>query len=165
MEPGLRTILSTLTLFVLWLLMSGLWSKSLIITLGLISSLFAVLMVRRMDAADGYRLTTAVRPFEVLRYVGWLLVEIAKANWAVAKVIVTPQMKLRQHLFFVPYTQKSDLGQVTFANSITLTPGTITVETEEDQFLVHALDFHDDVPGELAEMDRRVGLAESAGAG
>ena len=44
-------------------------------------------------------------------------------------------------MFKVPFSQKSDLGQTIFANSITLTPGTISVEVEEDHFLVHALTF------------------------
>jgi multicomponent Na+:H+ antiporter subunit E len=53
------------------------------------------------------------------------------------------------------------LAQVVFSNSITLTPGTISVETEQDHFLVHALSYdpRDDV--ELAEMDRRVSAIES----
>ncbi|MEO1143679.1 MAG: Na+/H+ antiporter subunit E, partial [Pseudomonadota bacterium] len=58
---------------------------------------------------------------------------------------------------------KSELGQVVFANSITLTPGTVTVETEDDHFLVHALDFGDGDMEALAEMDSRVTAIENIG--
>ena len=73
-------------------------------------------------------------------------------------------MPLRQHLFAVPHTQKTDLGQVIFANSITLTPGTISVETETGHFLVHAVSYSADDDAALAEMGRRVAATERTGA-
>ena len=96
-----------------------------------------------------------------LGYVGLpLAVEIAKSNIAVTKTILSSSMPIKQNLFNVPYTQRTDLGQVIFANSITLTPGTVTVETEDGHFLVHALSYsHDDLEA-LGGMDRRVRAAE-----
>jgi multicomponent Na+:H+ antiporter subunit E len=91
------------------------------------------------------------------------MVEIAKANWAVTKIILSPNMPIRQHLFAIPFSQRTDLGQVIFANSITLTPGTITIETESDDFLVHAVSYSDSDLEALADMDRRVTATESEG--
>ncbi|MFT5006667.1 MAG: multicomponent Na+:H+ antiporter subunit E, partial [Paracoccaceae bacterium] len=54
-----------------------------------------------------------------------------------------------------------DLGQVIFANSITLTPGTISVESEDGHFLVHAVNYSADDNLALADMDHRVGRIES----
>jgi len=54
------------------------------------------------------------------------------------------------------------LGQAIFANSITLTPGTISVEVEEDHFLVHALVFSPGDHAALAEMNERVSKIEGA---
>lgn len=160
----LRTILTTLTLFALWLLMSGIYNP-FIIKLGIASSIIAVFVVRRMDsAADTERLRIHLRPIATIRYWVWLMVEIAKANWAVTKLILSPDMRLNRHFFKVPYTQKSDLGQTIFANSITLTPGTISVEVEDGDFLVHAVSYSDGDMGALADMDRRVTAIESAGA-
>jgi multicomponent Na+:H+ antiporter subunit E len=136
--------------------MSGI-QKPLTLGLGAASSLFAVWVVRRMDnAADAGRLQVNLRPIEFIKYLFWLLVEIAKANWAVTKIILSPEMKIKQHVFDVPFTQKSDLGQAIFANSITLTPGTISVEVEPDHFLVHALSYSSDDPAAIADMDARV---------
>ena len=88
------------------------------------------------------------------------MVEIAKANWAVTKLILAPKIHLRQHMFPVRYTQISDLGQVIFANSITLTPGTISVECEQGHFLVHAVDYSADDNLALADMDHRISRTE-----
>lgn len=160
----LRTILTTLTLFALWLLMSGIYN-SFVITLGIGSSIIAVFVVRRMDkAADTERLRIHLKPLATIGYWAWLMVEIAKANWAVTKLILSPKMRLNRHLFKVAYSQKSDLGQTIFANSITLTPGTISVEVEDGDFLVHAVSYCDDDIKALADMDRRVTAIESAGA-
>lgn len=155
----MRNIGVAIALFALWLLMSGLYSKTLIVGLGAASAIFAVYMVRRMDAADDDRLEISLNPIKFLTYNIWLMGEIAKANWAVTKLIVGGK-PLNQHLFYTPYTQRTDLAQVIFANSITLTPGTITVETEPGRFLVHAVDFSDADHDALADMDARVTSTE-----
>jgi len=156
----LRSLFTALCLFVLWYLMSGI-QKPLTLGLGAGSALFAVWIVRRMDdAADADRLVVNLRPIQLIKYLLWLLVEIAKANWAVTKIILSPHMQIKQHVFKVPFTQKTDLGQTVFANSITLTPGTISVEVEPDHFLVHALCYSNDDPTAIADMDARVTQTE-----
>ena len=157
----MRSILTAFVLAALWLLMSGLF-KTLLLILGALSVIGVVLIIRRMDSQDGDQLVLRLKPIAFIGYVLWLLVEIAKANWAVTKVILSPQMKMRQHLFHTRFTQKTDLGQVIFANSITLTPGTITVECEDQAFLVHALNYSADDNLALADMDARVSAAEWA---
>jgi len=156
-----RTLFGALGLAVLWLLTSGLWDKPLILIFGVISIALTMWVAKRMDAADGDHLTIMLRPLETFKYVCWLMVEIAKSNISVSKLIMSGKEPSKQKLFMVPVTCKSEVGQVMFANSITLTPGTITVETENDQFIVHALDFSDDDMDALAEMDARVSATES----
>lgn len=156
-----RSIFTVVFLFVIWLLLSGVY-KPLIMGLGFASCVLVVIVVRRMDnAADAERLKVNLRPVELTKYLFWLFWEIAKANWTVTKLILSPEMKMKQRLFKVPFSQKTDLGQTIFANSITLTPGTISVEVEEDHFLVHAVCYSDDDPAAIAEMDRRVTKTES----
>ena len=77
-----------LILFALWLLMSGIY-KPLVVGFGLASVLLAVYVVRRMDAVDNDHLDIHLKPLGFLAYVGWLLVEIAKSNWAVTKLILS----------------------------------------------------------------------------
>lgn len=159
----MRTIGTAIVLASLWLLMSGLY-KPLILAFGAASVLLVVYVVKRMDSVDGDRVALHLNPLASAGYCLWLLVEIAKSNWAVTKIVLAPGMPIRQRLFSVPYTQKTDLGQVIFANSITLTPGTLTVETDLGYFLVHALAYSPDDPDALAEMDARVSATESAAA-
>ena len=158
----MRTIGIAIVFFALWLLMSGIF-EPFIIGLGATSVLLTLFITSRMDSQDGDRVKLLLAPVKYTRYLAWLMLEIARANWAVTKIILARDMPIRQHLFKTPYTQKTDVGQVIFANSITLTPGTITVETEEGHFLVHAVSWSEDDPDALADMDARITACETAG--
>ncbi|MCF3593541.1 Na+/H+ antiporter subunit E [Rhodobacteraceae bacterium LMO-12] len=158
----MRIIGSIIVLCALWLLLSGVY-KPLVIGLGLVSVLLSVFFAQRMNRVDGYVMLLILRPVRSVLYFIWLLGEIAKATWTVTRVIMAPEAKTRQHLFALKQSQKSDLGQVVFANSITLTPGTITVETEPDRFIVHALCFSPSDVEDLRDMDRRVSKLEREG--
>lgn len=70
-----------------------------------------------------------------------LVKEILVANWTVIKIILSPRMKENIHpqLVKFPCDYKSDIMKALLANSITLTPGTITVRLRSDHFVVHAL--------------------------
>lgn len=158
----LRGFFTFMTLFALWLLMSGIYT-SFQIFMGAVSVLLVVIILRRMDETDDAHVGLNISALRFGRYLAWLMIEIAKSNWAVTKIILSPTASTRQHLFTVPSAQKSDVAQVIFANSITLTPGTITVETENDHFLVHAVDFGPDDLDALVDMGRRVCATETGG--
>jgi len=157
----IRGIVAALGLAILWLLMSGIYDKPLIHIFGIISVALSFYIIHRMDKVDGHKLGYDIGIFSTLKYIGWLLAEIAKSNWAVTKIILSGKTPKSQKLLYVPATQKSELGQVVFANSITLTPGTITVETEGDHFLVHAVDFSDGDMEAFAEMNKQVRSIET----
>ena len=93
-------------------------------------------------------------------YCFWLIKEVLKSNITVAKTILSPQINVKQNIFHVVLTPKSEAAQVIFANSITLTPGTITVETEKKNLLVHSLNFSDSTEDEIAEIGQRVSRCE-----
>ena len=142
--------------------MSGIY-QSFMIGVGLAAAAFAVFVVRRMDdAADTDRLEIRLNIIKTLGYFCWLLIEIAKSNWVVTKTILGLRPNIRQHFFKVPCTQETDVGKTTFANSITLTPGTISVEHEGDEIWVHSLSYSDDDLDALADMNARVSHIESA---
>lgn len=155
----LRLILSALGLFALWLLMSGIY-KPLIVWLGAGSALAATAMLYRMNRLDGHDLRLPLNPVKLVGYFFWLLKEIALSNIAVTKVILSDGRTMRQNFIRVPNTQKTEVGAAVFANSITLTPGTLTVEIDRDSFWVHALAYSDDDPAALADMDARVTALE-----
>ena len=147
----------------LWLMLSGIY-KPMLVGFGILSVALVMVIVRRMDRIDGDQVSIAIKPVKFFLYLTWLLIEIAKSNWSVTKIILARTMPIRQNLFEVPYSQKSDLGQVIFANSITLTPGTLTIETEAGDFLVHALSYSPTDMDDLADMDRRVSEIENGAA-
>ena len=159
----MRTAGTAILFIGLWLLLSGIY-KPLVIGFGVASVIVVIFVLLRMDAADDDRIRLGLKPIDATKYCFWLLVEIAKANWTVTKIILSPEMPLRQHFFAIPYTQRTDLAQVIFANSITLTPGTITIETEPETFLVHAVAYSDEDMDALADMDRRVSGIEKVDA-
>jgi len=161
-DKKLKAIASAIFLMALWLLMSGVY-KSLVIGFGLGSVFLIMIILWRMDKVDGDHVQIRLNPLRFLGYIIWLFGEIAKSNWAVTRVILSPVMPIRQKMLVVPQSQKTDLAQVIFANSITLTPGTITVETEENGLLVHALSYCPEDDASLADMDRRVSAVETEG--
>lgn len=148
-------------LFVLWFALSG-YTLPLILSFGVFSCILCVWLAARMNLMDDEAVPIRLR-FSLTSYWGWLAREIVKANWAVTKIILSPHLakNMQQQLIEVPTTQKTDMGRVIFANSITLTPGTVTVATEKNKFTVLALADQFTAPEGLAEMDRRVTKVET----
>jgi len=154
----LHTIGLSLTLFALWLLLSGIY-EPLLISFGIVSCALVVLIARRMDLVD-HEAVPLQMSFGILGYFGWLQKEIVKANLDVAKLIIDPALPISPRLIRVKATQKSDVGLVAHANSITLTPGTVSVEIEGDEILVHAIT-REAADGTLeGAIDRRVTMVE-----
>ena len=158
-RKSLRILALTVSLFALWLLLSGIY-KPLIIGFGVISSLLCVVLVARLNLLGEGGLFRSLKFFKFLNYLGWLVVEIGKADWAVTKVILAPTLPKRQRLIRVPTEQASDVGKALFANSITITPGTVTVESEDGYLLVHALTDEAADSSALAAMGHRVAVLE-----
>ena len=91
-----------------------------------------------------------------LVYWPWLGLQIALSALTVSKIILTPRLPVSPVLLRVKMSQKSEVGKVTYANSITLTPGTVSVDIEGDEILVHALTQKGAAELTAGEMDRRV---------
>lgn len=127
-------------LFALWVVLNGKWTTEIAV-FGLIFAVIGYLFAwkymgysPKVDVALVRRLPSA------FRYGFMLLREIVKANLTVVRMILNkgfePQPQLVQ--FDVPL--EKNRHRVTLANSITLTPGTITVDLHDNHYLVHALD-------------------------
>ena len=127
----------TLTLFILWLLLSGQYSM-LLISLGLVSSVLTVVLALRMDVIDHESHPLHLRR-QLPRYWVFLSREVILANLDVVRRILTPGKSFSPQLRQLPLPQKTALGQVIYANSITLTPGTVTVQLGTDSIRIHAL--------------------------
>ena len=147
-----------ITLFIFWLLLSGIY-QPLIISFGIASSLLVAWIAHRMDVIDheGFPIHLGAK---AVSYWPWLIWEIIKANIDVAAIIIKPKLPITPTMFNSPASQKTEVGQVTYANSITLTPGTISVGVADGMVEVHALTSQsaDDVM--TGRMDKRVSQME-----
>lgn len=149
-----RALSLAVILFVTWLLLSGHY-QAFVVTLGVLSCLVIVFIAVRMDVLDREALPVHLT-WSAVPYWIWLCKEIWIAAIDVTKVILSPKLPISPRMVQFTSTQKSELGQVIYANSITLTPGTFTIRVFDDQLLVHALT-QDGVDGlATGEMDRRV---------
>lgn len=143
-----------LVLFAFWLLLSGHFTGFLI-GAGAGAAVAVVAFARRMEVVDREGVPIHIG-IAVVSYWPWLAWEIVKSAWDVSKRILHPRLPISPTLVRFPPSQRSAVGLVTHANSITLTPGTITVEAKHDEFLVHALTRAGAAAVVDSEMDKRV---------
>jgi len=149
-----RYLLLCLGLFGFWLILSGHY-EPLILSFGVFSCVLVTYVAWRMDREDRFAFVVPLS-FRFVVYVAWLLKEIFKANVNVARIILDPRLPISPIMVPFKASQQSDLGRMIYANSITLTPGTITTGTDEDIFRIHALTWHDVDGREEDEMDLRI---------
>jgi multicomponent Na+:H+ antiporter subunit E len=155
---GMRYISLAGFLFAFWLALSGHYT-AMLVTAGAVSAVVCVLAAIRMRVADAEG-----HPIELFRgavtYLPWLVIEIAKSGFAVTKVILHPSLPISPTMTVVKASQKTTAGVATYANSITLTPGTITVGVSGNDLTVHALVKGGALDLEGGGMDRRVSQFE-----
>ncbi|NNF77184.1 MAG: Na+/H+ antiporter subunit E [Rhizobiales bacterium] len=148
----MMTSLYGVVLFVLWLLLSGHYDP-LLLGLGIASVGLTVYLAHRMDIFDHESFPVQLLSRYPVFFV-YILREIVKSNIDVLKRILSRDADaVNPRLEEFPLPQITDLGRVIYANSITLTPGTVSVELTKDSVIVHALakDFADDLlTGEMA---------------
>jgi multicomponent Na+:H+ antiporter subunit E len=142
------------SLFAFWLLLSGIYTPFLVLS-GLAASVAVALLASRMEVADreGHPLHLTLA---AAAYWPWLAKEIAKSGWQVTRIILDPRLPISPTLVRFKPSQKSTVALATHANSITLTPGTITVDASHGEFLVHALTREGAAAVVGSEMDARV---------
>ncbi len=151
--------LATLALLMAsWLLWSGHFGP-LMLSFGLLSCLFVHYLLARLQVSD--------LPPESLKiflklpgYLPWLFWQIVQSNIAVAKILWRKDMRLSPAVEQVRATQNSNLGLVIYANSVTLTPGTLSVDAQNGTVLVHALEAASFEGDAFRDMDERVTALE-----
>ena len=152
----IKALLLFVFYFVIWLLLSGHYDP-LLLTLGVLSCITCLYVTWKAKFIDeeGLPLHLLIR---LPIYTLWLFKEIIKANIDTAKIIIINNPDPQN--FRVKSSQKTEAGKVTYANSITLTPGTVTTELDGDVLEVHALssDMANDVKS--GAMDKKVSWLE-----
>jgi multicomponent Na+:H+ antiporter subunit E len=141
-------------LVAIWLVWSGLY-KPLVVGLGVASCALCVWVTMRMHPVGGESFDA--RPlWRIAGYLPWLLKEIFLANLKVIRLVLKPRMTIEPVLITLTASQRSALGRVVYGNSITLTPGTLTVDMDGDELTVHALTRAGAEQLRAGEMDARV---------
>lgn len=146
------------TLFAFWLALSGHYTP-LLLGFGVGSCVLVVYLSHRMGVIDAEGVPLHAT-FRMLAYLPWLLKEILVANIEVAKVILSPTLDISPRTVHFRGSQKTDLGRAIYANSITLTPGTITTGVIGNDFEIHALRAADLATDEEQAMDVRCSWVE-----
>ena len=146
------------SLSALWFLLSGYFTP-LILILGAVSITAVVWLAYRMDVIDHESHPIHMAPKRTLYYL-WLMWEIVKANVDVTLAILRGPSALQPRVFKLKAAQSSDVWLVTYANSITLTPGTVTIFVDGSEITVHSLTPVAKKGLETGEMDQRVSALE-----
>lgn len=150
----IRFVSLFIALFLFWIVLSGFFTPFLL-GAGALSALAVAYFAVRMQFVDheGHPVQLGAG---LLFYWPWLFLEIMKSAWTVSKIILNPALPVSPTMVKFAPGQRSVVGLVTHANSITLTPGTISIEVRPEEFVVHGLT-RDSAQGCIdSEMDRRV---------
>jgi len=141
-------------LYVFWILMSGYFTPFLLAA-GFASAFAVAWIAHRMDLIDreGHPVHLT---WSAVAYWPWLLGEILKSAVDVARIILDPRLPVSPTVVRFKPRQKTVVGLVTHANSITLTPGTLSIEVGPERFVVHGLTQAAAAATVDSEMDRRV---------
>jgi len=146
-EQGRPFLITFSALLAFWLVLSGHWD-ALHIAFGVVSAALVAVLTRdverlgtRTDARGRERpvFTFSLSWHRFLAYLPWLLGQVVLANLQIAWVIVHPRLPIAPVVVRFRTRLQGDLARTTLGNSITLTPGTITLDVEGDEFVVHAL--------------------------
>lgn len=127
-------------LFVLWVILNGQITWEIVLSGLVLSALIECFLIKFMNYSPRRELKALRLLPRAALYFAHLVREMLKANWAVIRLILSPRLEVEPQLrsFRTPLTTPT--ARVMLADSITLTPGTITVSLEEGEYLIHSLD-------------------------
>ncbi|UCE72553.1 MAG: Na+/H+ antiporter subunit E [Nitrospiraceae bacterium] len=135
----MKYVIVFLVLYLHWILWSGKFDV-FHLSLGVISCALVTFMSHNLYIQSEKLSPRIIKEsFRFIKYVPWLLYQIILSNIHVASLVLSPGMPIDPKIIRYKTKLKSELSLVTFANSITLTPGTITADIVDGEYYVHAL--------------------------
>ena len=149
-----RSVILAVLLMVAWVLWSG-YLKPLLLGLGVFSSLLVVYLAHRMQLQNNHFLEGRFL-LRILGYWGWLAREVWRSSLEVTRVVLSPKLPISPTVAEFDTRCKLISDQAILGNSITLTPGTLTLQIVDGHFVVHALTEAGARAIVNGEMDRRV---------
>ena len=152
-------------LFGFWVLLNGQWTAEIAIVGVIVCAALYALMCAFMGYSPRQEWRIARRLPRIAAYFVYLVGEVFKSAFGVMKLIWSPKLVIEPEVTSFRTKLRTDAGKVVLANSITMTPGTITIDIQEDEFLIHCLDTSFDVGQDGFDMEDRVLKLENAGKG
>ena len=144
----------TILLSTFWLLLSG-YIQPLLLGFGAVSVIVVLFVLKRMDAVDQETLKTGTG-LRLMRYLPWLIGQIISSSLQVTKLIWGPADKVSPSLAIIKADNIPPHRRALYANSITLTPGTLSVDLVDDEITVHALQKSSIEELEQGAMERKI---------
>jgi len=124
------------TLLLFWVMLNGTLAADVLI-IGVLASLVITLSFRTgLSFFTEFRITPQAFVAGI-RFYGYFFKELAKSNFKLAAIVLSPDLPIEPGIVKVRTRLKSRMGRLMLANSITLTPGTLTVELEDEWLYVH----------------------------
>ncbi len=131
-----RYIFAVITLFILWLLLTDTF-HSAEVWVGAFCSLIIAAFTYAAFTEKGLSNLNPKRIFWLIVYIPYFFWEMTKANLDVAYRVINPRLPIKPGIVMVKTKMKSDIGKIAVANSITLTPGTLTLDVKGDKMFIH----------------------------
>lgn len=156
-----RTLVLAILLALLWIFLSG-HLEPLLLGFGAMSVVLACLIALRLDLLDDESLPVAKLP-HLLAFWLWLVPKVIASSLHVVRRVLAPRCKVEPQLLEVPARDLSTIGHVSYANALTLTPGTVSLEVTVDAITVHALTRHAVEDLRQGGMEQRVRRADQGG--
>ena len=139
-----KTISTFFVLWVIWILIAGFhWTE--IVLGGAVSLVLSIIISRFVNYSFGFGIILSLIKF-VFIYIPVFIFKLVLANVDMAYRILSPKLPINPGIVKVPTKLKNDLLKFILANSITLTPGTLSLDVEDDHVLVHWVNVKGDTP-------------------
>lgn len=154
-SESLSRFVTFILLYLFWLLLSGHYDL-FHLSLGIVCCSLVAFLSHDLLFENGISKNIVIIIKRFISYLPWLIYQIILANFHVAYLVLSPKMPIDPKIIRFKTKLKSDIAKVTLANSITLTPGTITMDIIDGEFYVHAIS--EKMASDLltGEMERKV---------
>ena len=137
--PSPPYVITFFICFLLWFLLTGSLNSDELLAGFMVSVFVSVVSAKKLMILNGLILAPGSLP-GLLRYLGYFVIELIKANLDLASRILAKKIPIDPAIIEIKTSMKSDLGKLILANSITLTPGTLSVDVLDDRILIHWID-------------------------
>jgi len=126
-------------IFLVWILLNNTFDAAILAVGGVVALLVSALLCSRCDLFKEMKLSPKAFLY-TLAYLFVFLVELIRSNLDVTRRVLSPSLPLNPGIVEVHTTLKSPFARMLLANSITLTPGTLTVDVKDESFFIHWID-------------------------